>query len=244
MSIKAINNYYNNFYAELAKIDAKYNDFNKIKEFLPNLPKHSQILDVGCGCGMVSQELIDLGMDVYGIEINEDALKILKKKGFKTIKHDVTEKIPFQDNYFDIILLLDILEHVFNPLQLLQEANRLLKKGGAVIISTPLYFDFIDRLRILFTGNVISYDNLCYGKELYHKFRSYNYDHIRFFRPKDILEMISICRFKVDKKKYLPLNGMVISRILRLFTFPITNNYAANMFPNLFAHSLKIRAIK
>ncbi len=75
---------------------------------------------------------------------------------------------------------------VFDPVFLISEAIKITTKNGSIIISVPLYFDLLDRLKILFTGSVISMDNLCYGKENYKKFKSYNYDHIRFFRPSEM----------------------------------------------------------
>ena len=71
----------------------------------------------------------------------------------------------------------------------MKQAKGIANKNGYIIVTTPLYFDILDRLNILFTGSIISMDNLCYGRDNYLKFRSYNYDHIRFFKPKDIIEI-------------------------------------------------------
>jgi|SRR3989344_6549309 len=239
-----MDSYYNNFYSKIAKIDAKYNGFNKIKTYLPNLSPGDKILDVGCGYGTTSENLLKMGINVYGMELNTDALKSLKQKGFYAIKHDITKTFPFKGNLFDGVLLLDILEHVFDPLFLLMEAKRVLKKEGFIIIRLPLYFDLIDRLRILFTGKIVSYDNLCYGKEIYSQYRSYNYDHIRFFRPDEIDELINIIGLKIDIKDYTPLLGIYFNKFIGLTTRIIANKQMVNRFPNLLAHAVFIRAIK
>ena len=84
-------------------------------------------------------------------------------------------------------------------------------------------------------------DNLCYGVDNYRKFRSYNYDHIRFFRPKDILEIGENLGLKVDKIEYKTHGYGGDSKIMRLIFRLIANKYTIKINPNLFAHSMKIR---
>ena len=235
-----VEDYYNNFYKELAKMDEKGNTFNKIKNFLPTLKGNEKFLDIGCGYGSVSEELIKKGFSVTGIEINDAAIEVLKQKGFNVYKKDITKPLNIEEK-FDIVLLLDVLEHVFDPLFLLNEAKKVTKKGGYIIISVPLYFDILDRIKIFFTGNIISLDNLCYGKENYKKFRSYNYDHIRFFRPKDIIEMGELLGLNIDKIYYGATSYMGKNKILKILTKLIANKYSVQINPNLFAHNMKIR---
>ena len=232
--------YYNNFYKELARIDDKNNSFDKIKNLLPELKGKEKIIDIGCGHGSVSYELIKKGFEVYGLEINDEALENLKSKGFKIIKKDITQPLEINDR-FDVVLLLDVLEHVFDPFGLLAEAKKITSKDGYIIISVPLYFDLLDRLKILFTGNIISLDNLCYGVENYKKFRTFNYDHVRFFRPKEILEMGNKLNLKFDKAEYLPSFYLGRNKLLKLVMKIISNKITAPLYPNLLAHSMKVR---
>ena len=75
--------YYNDFYKELSKIDMQNNSFSKIEDMLPKLYGNEEFLDIGCGYGSVSYELIKKGFSVSGVEINNEALKILSDRGFK-----------------------------------------------------------------------------------------------------------------------------------------------------------------
>jgi 2-polyprenyl-3-methyl-5-hydroxy-6-metoxy-1,4-benzoquinol methylase len=234
--------YYNTFYKKLAEIDAKGNTFSKIENFLPDLPNNAKVLDIGCGFGSVSHELVKRGFDVYGIEINEEAKAELKRKGIKVLEHDISKPFAMIGDSYDLVLLLDILEHVFDPLFLMKEAYSVLNHNGEMIISVPLYFDLIDRFRILFTGSIISYDNICYGRELYNRFRSYNYDHIRFFRPNDIFEMCNFLGMTIQKYQYSPFWGIgVITKVLRKI---LVNKYTLHMAPGLFAHGMMVRVKK
>ena len=238
--MSGLDEYYNGFYKELSKIDAKGNSFKKIESFLPDLEGNEKFLDIGCGHGTVSSDLIKQGYEVSAIEINKDAIKSLEKKGFIVYEKDISKPLNFRKK-FDVVLILDVLEHLFDPYYLLKESTKLIKKDKYLIVTIPLYFDIFDRFKILFTGSVISMDNLCYGVDNYRKFRSYNYDHIRFFRPKDILEIGENLGLKVDKIEYKTHGYGGDSKIMRLIFRLIANKYTIKINPNLFAHSMKIR---
>ena len=240
MAMNSIEEYYNGFYKELSKLDELSNTFEKIESFLPELKGTESIIDIGCGHGGVCHELIKQGFDVSGIEINQDAIKSLKEKGFKILQSDITKPFDIVDR-FNIVCILDVLEHLFDPYLLLKEAKKITKKDGYIIVMIPLYFDIVDRFKILFTGSVISMDNLCYGKDHYSKFRSYNYDHIRFFRPSDIFEMGESLGLKVNKIEYNVTGYGGNNFIFKVLTKLIANKYTVNLNPNLFAHRMKIR---
>ncbi len=232
--------YYNTFYREIAKIDAMFNTFEKIKDILPELKGNETIIDIGCGYGTVTEHLVKRGFRVVGVEINDEAIEQLKSKGFEVLKRDVNQPLNI-DEKFDIVLLLDILEHVFDPLNLLLEARKICKDDGYIIAIIPLYFDILDRIKILFTGKIISLDILSYGEEIYKKFRSYNYAHIRFFRPEEVFEMGNQVGLKADKAIYVPTFYAGKNIIIRLLTRIISNKYTVKLRPTLIAHSMKIR---
>jgi 2-polyprenyl-3-methyl-5-hydroxy-6-metoxy-1,4-benzoquinol methylase len=235
--------YYNTFYRELARIDEANNSLAKIIDLLPPLPPSARVMDIGCGHGSVSAGLVEMGLDVWGMEINQDAVASLKAKGIRAVEHDITR--PFHlDEKFDLVLVLDVLEHLFDPLMLLRQAGGLLSEEGRLIVTVPLYFDIIDRIRVLLTGRIVSYDNRCYGRELYRRFRSYNYDHIRFFRPADILEMCALAGFTVEQVRYGAIPAGLFPSPIRLLVRLIANRLTVGLSPNLFAHSMGVRLRK
>lgn len=99
-----------------------------------------KIADIGCGEGFLIKE-IPVGEKIIGIEISTTALRRAKKiVGFKKnvflIQGDA-QKLPIPDNYFDIILCSEMLEHVPDTQIVLKEFNRILTKSGLLIVSIP-----------------------------------------------------------------------------------------------------------
>jgi SAM-dependent methyltransferase len=96
-----------------------------------------KLLDVGCGAGKVSKHFADY-CELYGIEISKTMADIATDNGIKVSSINIeNEKYPFSDEYFDIILSGEVIEHLIEPDNYLYENNRVLKKGGYFIISFP-----------------------------------------------------------------------------------------------------------
>lgn len=116
-------------------------------------PSKGRLLDIGCGIGTISLELQKIGFKVYGIDFSAVAIEKAKKKGINAIKCDVDKDgILFKDNYFDVVWAGDIVEHVFDPIFLLKEISRVLKKTGKVLITIPNDFNLMRRIHIFISG--------------------------------------------------------------------------------------------
>jgi 2-polyprenyl-3-methyl-5-hydroxy-6-metoxy-1,4-benzoquinol methylase len=96
--------------------------------------ENGNFLDIGCGDGKFLRLMREFGMSCYGIEPNnpkkiaEDRLKILNCE---------LKDAKFKSNFFDVITLNHVFEHVNSPSLILEEIYRILKPGGHVIIATP-----------------------------------------------------------------------------------------------------------
>lgn len=95
------------------------------------------ILDIGCGTGKNMKELQKFG-DVYGLDSSTEALSFCRKRGLKNVKLGKAENMPFKSNSFDLITLLDVLEHT-NDNRTLREMHRVLRKDGLLILTVPAY---------------------------------------------------------------------------------------------------------
>lgn len=107
-----------------------------IKEIATLHPK--TILDVGCGEGFTLNRLRkrNIGKDLIGIDTLKTAIDLGKKQyPHLNLKEGSAYKIPFKDNAFDLVMCLEVLEHLENPTLALKELVRVSRKN--IIISVP-----------------------------------------------------------------------------------------------------------
>jgi len=93
-------------------------------------------LDIGCGEGYSLLEAYNRGWEPFGIDIFDNRSEEIKKIKNHFVKSDLLDAF-FPDNYFDIIYLDSVLEHLTNPLEYLVEIKRILKKGGLLYVGVP-----------------------------------------------------------------------------------------------------------
>jgi len=111
---------------------------NKIKKLML-ITKRTKILQIGCGpYDIINQfekgerHAIDPLADFYKEKFNLDY------SGVKLVK-GVGEKLPYKDNYFDLVIIANVLDHVQNPKQVLGEIRRVLKESGIVYLEAHFY---------------------------------------------------------------------------------------------------------
>lgn len=112
-----------------------------IKDRWGLIGESGRLLDIGCGNGVflrrIEQDwLTGQKIDCFGVDTDKEAVKIALKGGLK-VKEGTLENTAFPDNYFDVIRVHHVLEHIPNPLETLKEVHRVTKPGGKVIIEVP-----------------------------------------------------------------------------------------------------------
>jgi len=99
-----------------------------------------KILDIGCGGGLLSEPMSRLGADVVGIDASEKNINVAKlhaKKNNLNIKYVCSSPENYQIyEKFDVILNMEIIEHVDNVEQFLKSCSNLLKKNGMMFVAT------------------------------------------------------------------------------------------------------------
>jgi len=115
------------------------------------------VLDCGAGHGAFTKELYENGYDVSACDLFPEIFYYDK---LECKKADVTVSLPFEDDQFDAIVAMEIMEHIQDHEVFFAESNRILKKDGAVYISTPNVLSLKSRIRYFFTGFFYSFKPL------------------------------------------------------------------------------------
>jgi len=111
------------------------------------LIKEKKVLDIGCGDGLFLTALKEKGVEAVGVDISDVAVKKCREKGLNVVLLDANDSsMPFSDKSFELVVLSDVLEHLYNPDDILIEAKRLSKK---VLISVPNFNSLPARLQML-----------------------------------------------------------------------------------------------
>lgn len=151
-----------------------------IKKYLQRTSKQSKILDAGCGEGVLVEKYQKEGYNIIGLDSNYSSEYVLRA--------DIS-KMPFKNGEFDVVLCLDIIEHLNFKEQekALNEVNRVLNNDGSVILAIPNLAHLASRISFLFTGELI---------------RTSTIDRHKGDRPiKEYLEIIQKAGLKIIKRK-------------------------------------------
>lgn len=222
----------------------------ELLRFLLEGKRPSRILDVGCGTGETLTFLGNLfpKSKLFGVDTSATAINFSKTRRHKNIYKASATSLPFKDNFFDVVLFLDVLEHIKNDQSVIEEAKRVLKKGGSIIITSPA-LSFIWSVHDSEQGHKRRYTRrqirkLAIESGLDIKFISYF--NFLFSPPIIVIRLLSKIRpfrrfaaydrgINFDIAKVGPLNKILKTlfvnevRALRLFRYPLGISVAARM---------------
>lgn len=159
---------------------------------LRNLDKtqNNKILDVGCGTGGDMLLLHEFG-EVVGLDFVDEAFKFAKNKGFvELVLADVVD-LPFSDSSFNIVVALDVMEHIKEDQKAFREVYRVLKPGGVFVCTVPSY-------KWLWSQH---------DEVLHHK---------RRYGKKELLQKLAINRFIIKKATHFVMLGLPINFVRKL----------------------------
>jgi SAM-dependent methyltransferase len=105
---------------------------NFIRRYVPL--EGARILDVGCGIGTYVRKFSEFSDDAYGIDVD---LNRVSNGTRGSLAAGVSERLPFVDGAFDLVLLNEVIEHVKDDALTLQEACRVVRPGGHVVVFAP-----------------------------------------------------------------------------------------------------------
>ncbi len=160
--------------------------------------RYTNCLDVGCASGFMISEISKLNAKAkyFGVDSYPKAIQYAQKKyphiNFRTSQAD---KLPFKDNFFDLIICYETIEHVVRPLKVLQEMKRVLKKDGTLILA-------MDSGNFLFRIIWFVWENT--------RGRVWQGAHLHPFHHTELESTIKKAGFKVQKKFFTHFNLEVV----------------------------------
>jgi SAM-dependent methyltransferase len=98
----------------------------------------ARLLDVGCGTGGVAASLADAAR-VVAVDRSVLALGHARRRGVRALAASDGDRLPFASGAFDVIIMLDVLEHFADERALLTEVRRCLRPSGALVVSVPAF---------------------------------------------------------------------------------------------------------
>ncbi len=96
-----------------------------------------RVLDIGCGAGNMFHHLARYG-DVVGVDSNPKPLVIARDRGYD-VREGSAEDLPFEDNSFELVALLDTVEHCEDDMAVLRECYRVCAPGGHLVVTVPAF---------------------------------------------------------------------------------------------------------
>jgi SAM-dependent methyltransferase len=97
-----------------------------------------RVVDLGCGCGYLLS-LINGRYDAVGLDGSPQAVEFSRKRGVHVEQGMLPEPVPFENGSADVVLMLDVLEHLQDDVTCFARTARLLKPGGIAICTVPAY---------------------------------------------------------------------------------------------------------
>lgn len=147
-----------------------------VTDWLPAGPAERRILDMGCGTGIISQEMGEHG-HVVSLDYAEEALRFCRLRRLPRLLRGDGQALPFAAGSFDVVLALDTIEHVPDDAEAVREMRRVLKPDGLLILNVPA-------LRLLWSSHDVA-----------------NQHHRRYHRPQ-LRALIEDAGFTLTKLTY------------------------------------------
>ena len=171
-----------------SELDSYYNQEKKfLLPFIPDGP--NVVMDLGCASGKLGRILLEQkkAIELIGVEIFEPAAKEAIKF-YKTVHiGDIEELNMDYNNYFDLVICGDVLEHLKEPFEVIKKIHSWLKTGGRIICSVPNVRYWRIWKDLIFQGNWE------YTKE-----GILDQTHLRFFTSRSFKKMLSDASFVIE----------------------------------------------
>jgi SAM-dependent methyltransferase len=235
-------NYYDRYWTSEGFNPTGHSPFPELKSFLEdNANPGDAWLDVGCGDGTTAgMWLTERGCQYQGADISATAVGLAQANGLNAQVVSDAADLPFPDSFFQGVIAVEVLEHLFEPQKAVQEFLRVLKPGGTLFVTMPNVAYWRRRLELLLLGR---FDPLGDDLSIQQPWRD---PHIRFFTPKTLGRMLASAGYEAEVHGYagaLLADTPKIGRVLNGRSSPLYR-WAQERMPNLLGRRIYAIASK
>ncbi|KKS28499.1 MAG: Two-component response regulator [candidate division WWE3 bacterium GW2011_GWC1_42_102] len=125
----------------------------RIEKALGMVGTNKKALDIGAYNGAISKKIKALGNEVWATDATDAFSPEFSSAGIEFVKSNIEEKLPYEDNKFDVVFAGEVLEHLVNTDGFVEEIKRILKKDGYLILTTPNTASLARRILLLLGRN-------------------------------------------------------------------------------------------
>jgi len=174
------------FYGD-STLDNEFNErnFQIIQKLFPKSSKRYRLLEIGPGNGYFTRRALEHGFDVSCIELNLGLAVELRKSGAFVYSNDLVD-LSLPTDYFDVIFMRDVIEHIPSPNIFIKELVRIMKPSGYLLLDTHNIFSIVNLLTGPFHTVIFPFEHplhwsprslirLCNSHQLH--LRHFQYDH-------------------------------------------------------------------
>ncbi len=193
----------------------------------------SRVLDIGCATGCLDKELVKKKCEVWGIDRNSEAVKKASRYCHETFSLNVDKgsSLPVPEKYFDYVIILDVIEHLLHPENILSAIKPHIKGGGKIILSTPNVAHASIRLMLL------------KGEFQYTSLGIMDNTHVHLYTRTTFGNLLKKEDFRISKM--IPTNGMCKVPFLYKITDRLPRSWQyriAQTIPTLFSYQFVAEA--
>ena len=222
--------------------DLRYDGFSEgryevLARLTAQIPRGSRVLDVGCGSGLLTQQIRDrCGAHVVGVEPNPARAEKARERGLDVRTGLFDVDFARKNGPFDVIVLADVIEHIAEPAELLKSLQLALAPGGRIIASVPNVAHWTVRL------------NLLRGRFDYQAVGLMDETHLRWYTRRSLVRLFEACGYEVAQVKYtsgawMPCYRRRPAGILAENTRGALIARLANAFPGFWACQFIVNAV-
>jgi SAM-dependent methyltransferase len=184
---------------ELAYVRYHRYRFERIMNSIPPSSAPMRILDIGTTPFTFYLRQAYSHCEIYGLDRTNLMEERCKLAGIRFKRCNLgSEPVPFDDDYFDLIIFAEVLEHIFAPpSSVLKKLRRIMRKNGKLIISVPNIAALCNRSWLIFGVTPLGDPDKIMSKEWH------GYGHLYEYTMKEIVSKLEGCNFRILSKEYL-----------------------------------------